>query len=131
MIGKQEALPMRIETENVYTRASMRDSYRVLIDRRWPRGRGKVQPALDAWARELAPGTALRQWFAHDARVVAAGRPLRLIYAARDAEHDHARVLLRRCCWQTVQTHAEPIGVRHESRIIAGPQAPCPRGWPP
>src|SRR5579871_5639128 len=44
----------------------MADTYRVLIARSWPRGCSK-QIALDLWSKELAPGTALQRWFAHDA----------------------------------------------------------------
>lgn len=110
---------MKVEIENAYMHTPMRDGYRVLVDRLWPRGRSKVQLALNAWARELAPSTALRQWFGHDparwdefrtryraelrgadqhARLRAllhdAGDgPLHLVYGAHDAEHNHAMVL--------------------------------------
>jgi uncharacterized protein YeaO (DUF488 family) len=122
MIRKPKAAAMQVEIENAYMHAPMCDGYRVLVDRLWPRGRSKAQLALDAWARELAPSTALRQWFGHDparwdefctryraelrgtdqrarlrALLHAAGEgPLRLIYAAHDAEHNHARVLRTR-----------------------------------
>ena len=43
------------------------DGFRVLLDRLWPRGISKARLRLDAWAKELAPSTALRQWFSHDA----------------------------------------------------------------
>ena len=42
------------------------DGFRVLVDRLWPRGIKKEKAALDAWTRELAPSTSLRQWFGHD-----------------------------------------------------------------
>lgn len=122
MIRKHKAVAMNIEIKNAYTHAPMRDGYRVLVDRLWPRGRSKAQLALDAWARELAPSTALRQWFGHDparwdefcaryrtelrgseqrgrlrALLHAAGEgPLRLVYGAHDAEHNHALVLRTR-----------------------------------
>lgn len=95
------------------------DGYRVLVDRLWPRGLTKARLALDAWARELAPSSRLRRWFAHDparwrpfvaryrdelrapaarraleelARRAAAG-PVTLVYAARDERHNNAVVL--------------------------------------
>ena len=113
---------MKIEIENAYIHAPMCGGYRVLVDRLWPRGLSKARLALDAWARELAPSTPLRQWFGHDparwdefcaryrvelreaaqrarlrALLDAAGDgPLRLIHAAHDAEHNHALVLCTR-----------------------------------
>jgi len=43
------------------------DGFRVLVDRLWPRGFSKEQLRLDAWAKDVAPSTALRQWFNHEA----------------------------------------------------------------
>jgi uncharacterized protein YeaO (DUF488 family) len=40
--------------------------YRVLVDRLWPRGVKKDELRMDAWEKELAPSTALRQWYGHD-----------------------------------------------------------------
>ena len=39
----------------------------VLIDRLWPRGLSKKRAAVDEWLRELAPSTALRRRFGHEA----------------------------------------------------------------
>ena len=43
-----------------------RDGYRVLVDRLWPRGISKEKASWDEWLKNIAPSTALRQWFAHD-----------------------------------------------------------------
>ncbi|WP_010583753.1 DUF488 domain-containing protein [Schlesneria paludicola] len=91
--------------------------YRVLVDRIWPRGVTKERLALDAWPKELAPSAELRNWFQHDPvrwgqfrtryfRELKAnadrltemlaeskGRPLLLIYGARDVEHNNAVAL--------------------------------------
>lgn len=91
--------------------------YRVLVDRMWPRGVKKEDLQLDAWMKELAPSTALRQWFIHRAErwsefreryqaelkgkeddieqlLSAAGRKrILLIYAAKDTEHNNAVAL--------------------------------------
>ncbi|WP_123101612.1 DUF488 domain-containing protein [Acidithiobacillus sulfuriphilus] len=91
--------------------------YAVLVERLWPRGIRKAGLALDEWAKDLAPSTALRQWFGHEperweefqrryrlelaAAIPAArqlfsaagGRPLILLYAAHDEAHNGALVL--------------------------------------
>lgn len=93
------------------------EGYSVLVDRLWPRGVSKESLDLDQWAKELAPSTELRKWFDHDpdkwdefqdryrselsekkeARRLllddADDRPILLIYAAKDEEHNHAIVL--------------------------------------
>jgi uncharacterized protein YeaO (DUF488 family) len=43
------------------------DGFGVLVDRLWPRGISMDQLRLNAWAKELAPSSPLRQWFNHDA----------------------------------------------------------------
>ena len=40
--------------------------YRVLVDRLWPRGVTKVAAAIDEWAKDVAPSTELRRWYAHE-----------------------------------------------------------------
>lgn len=106
-----------IVCKRVYLPAVPGDGYRVLVDRLWPRGCTKASLALDAWLRELAPSTALRQSFAHDpgyfaefrqayrAELAACPAPwqplvaqarqgtLTLLYAARDEQRNNARVL--------------------------------------
>ena len=42
---------------------SHEDGRRVLVDRLWPRGVSKERAALDEWAKEAAPSTALRRAF--------------------------------------------------------------------
>jgi len=51
----------------VYEAPSKEDGYRVLVDRLWPRGVSKEAAHLDLWLREVAPSTALRKWFNHNA----------------------------------------------------------------
>ncbi|MGC8484185.1 MAG: DUF488 domain-containing protein [Candidatus Baltobacteraceae bacterium] len=111
---------MNIVRKRVYDLPSDDDGFRVLVDRVWPRGIKKVDARLDLWARELAPSTPLRQWFAHDPKkwasftkryeaelrspaalaamerlVDMAGkhRKLTLVYGAADTEHNQAVVL--------------------------------------
>jgi uncharacterized protein YeaO (DUF488 family) len=95
------------------------DGYRVLVDRLWPRGISKQRAALDEWAKDLAPGNELRQWYGHDParfeefarryqrelqhapaqaavarlRTVARRNRVTLLTATRDLEHSGACVL--------------------------------------
>ena len=108
---------MDVRLKRAYERAAASDGERVLIDRIWPRGVTREEARLSEWARELAPSTELRRWFAHDparfgefrrrytAELAAQERKLRelrrrarrgtvtLVYAARDTEHNDAVVL--------------------------------------
>lgn len=111
---------MDIQLKRIYDGVGATDGYRVLVDRLWPRGVAKNDAALDEWARELAPSTDLRRWFAHDrsrwpafceayrselqacdpqriraVRERAEQTGLTLVYAARDRECNHAVVLKR------------------------------------
>jgi uncharacterized protein YeaO (DUF488 family) len=106
-----------VHIKRVYDPAERGDGYRLLIDRIWPRGISRERAKLDEWARELAPSDELRRWFGHDPdrfeefsrryrdelkaqrervaelRRRARKRPLTLVYAARDREHNNAVVL--------------------------------------
>ena len=55
-----------IRRKRVYELYSADDGYRVLVERLWPRGVSKARAHLDAWAKEIAPSTELRQWYGHD-----------------------------------------------------------------
>lgn len=109
--------PPTIKVRRVYDRPAGEHESRVLVDRLWPRGVSKETLRLDRWARDLAPSTSLRQWFGHDPRrwgefqvrykqelaektselkelaQLARERPLVLLFAARDREHNQAAVL--------------------------------------
>jgi uncharacterized protein YeaO (DUF488 family) len=108
---------MDIRLKRAYEPAASSDGYRVLIDRLWPRGVSRKQARLNAWERELAPSTELRQCFGHQPsrfeefrrRYVEELRQQRprltelrrrgregtitLVYAAHDSEHNDAVVL--------------------------------------
>ena len=105
-----------IRLRRVYDDPHPEDGRRVFVDRLWPRGVPKSAFRFDEWGKAVAPTTELRRWFRHDpARwdefvvryrveleenpavepLLAAARagPLTLVYAARDPEHNHARIL--------------------------------------
>jgi uncharacterized protein YeaO (DUF488 family) len=108
---------VNVRLKRAYEPARTADGRRVLVDRIWPRGVSREQARLDEWARELAPSTGLRRWFAHDparfeefrrryeSELAAHGEKLRelrrharqgtltLVYGARDTEHNDAVVL--------------------------------------
>jgi uncharacterized protein YeaO (DUF488 family) len=93
---------------------------RVLVDRVWPRGISKEAAHLDLWLKDVAPSTALRQWYGHDParfdefrrryeaelteppasdalrqlRDLAAEKPLVLVTATKDVPHSQAAVLV-------------------------------------
>ncbi len=106
-----------VKVKRIYDAAEAGDGYRVLIDRIWPRGVSRERAQVDEWARDLAPSTELRRWFAHDPsrfaefraryreelcsqsdrlqglRGRAATRPVTILFSARDREHNNAVVL--------------------------------------
>lgn len=106
-----------IEIKRVYVPAAAEDGCRVLVDRVWPRGMSKQRAALDLWAKDVAPSTALRKWFGHDPerwdefrkrygdelaqhgqllddlRARAGKGRLTLVYSARDEAHNQAVAL--------------------------------------
>ena len=106
-----------IRLKRAYAPASADDGIRLLVDRMWPRGVSKQKIKTQAWLKDIAPSTELRQWFGHvperweefrkryarelDANPDAAaelrqwlkhGR-VTLIYSARDEEHNQAVAL--------------------------------------
>ncbi len=108
-----------VQIKRAYKASSKTDGCRILIDRLWPRGRSKVQLALDGWLKELAPSNELRKKFGHDPKKwksfvsnykeelrnpdalkqikllasLAKKKTLTLVYGARDEEHNNAVVL--------------------------------------
>src|SRR6516225_8898609 len=55
-----------IKLKRVYDPAAAADGKRFLVERLWPRGVKKTDLKMDAWLKDVAPSTALRQWFGHD-----------------------------------------------------------------
>jgi uncharacterized protein YeaO (DUF488 family) len=106
-----------IYIKRIYDKSSDKDSYRVLVDRLWPRGISKKDANLDEWNKESAPSTALRKWFDHKEerfdefaqlyreelmikeeelnklRTIAKKNDLTLLYGAKNSKINHAIVL--------------------------------------
>lgn len=53
-------------SSRIYEPPSVASTYRVLVDRLWPRGVSKQNAALDEWCKDLAPSSELRTWWNHD-----------------------------------------------------------------
>lgn len=101
----------------VYDDAPRPTGQAYLVERLWPRGIRKEDLPLDGWLKDVAPSTALRQWFAHDPGkwaefrrrytaeldtrpeawqpLVTAARTadVVLLFSARDREHNNAVAL--------------------------------------
>lgn len=60
--------PQRIWIKRAYQAPGPADGCRILVDRIWPRGISRDALQAELWCREVAPSTALRQWFDHDPR---------------------------------------------------------------
>lgn len=107
-----------IKTKRIYEPATEEDSFRILVDRLWPRGLSEKKAKVDLWLKEVAPSNELRKWFSHDpkkweefkkkyAKELSAKQPLlkeireikkekrtvTLLYSARDVEHNNAIAL--------------------------------------
>ena len=54
-----------IRIKRTYEPAAQADGQRILVERLWPRGMKKEALHADAWLKEVAPSTQLRQWFGH------------------------------------------------------------------
>lgn len=109
-----------IRLKRAYEPPSDEDGHRVLVDRFWPRGLAKADARIHDWWKEAAPSDDLRRWFDHrperferfaalyeaelQRRIMprlaerlarAPSDVVTLVYAARDARHNHAVVLQR------------------------------------
>lgn len=106
-----------VKLKRAYEQPARDDGTRILVDRLWPRGVKKVDAALDEWAKNIAPSTELRKWFAHEParwqefctryseeikqqpdllkhlRTLAQQGVITLVFSARDETHNDAVVL--------------------------------------
>jgi len=111
---------MTIQIKRIYEEAEKKDGMRILVDRIWPRGISKDKAKLDLWIKEIGPSTDLRKWFNHDPEkfndfksmykkelkngeqkeafeklkeAAKENETVTLLFAAKDEEHNQARVL--------------------------------------
>jgi uncharacterized protein YeaO (DUF488 family) len=123
-----------IQLRRVYDDDRGDASYRVLVDRLWPRGIAKADVALDEWLKDAAPSTELRRWYGHDVhrfdefarryraelrrppasaavdRLIGLARTetITLLTATRDVEHSGARVLQGHVARRTSRSRRRP-----------------------
>lgn len=55
-----------IRIERIYDKPHGDRSFRILVDKLWPRGLSKDKVSIDLWQRDIGPSNSLRKWFAHD-----------------------------------------------------------------
>ena len=123
-----------VRIKRIYDQTNPEDGARLLVDRVWPRGVTKEAAALTVWLKEIAPSTALRQWFGHEParfaefrrryldeiranvpalerlRPYLEGGRTTLLYAAHDPAHNNAVVLA-----DYLRDHAGRQHVRHSA----------------
>lgn len=54
-----------IRLQRAYIAPSKRRTFRVLVDRLWPRGVKKEEFLIDSWLKNVDPSATLRRWFGH------------------------------------------------------------------
>ena len=115
-----KGLSLDVRAKRVYDQPEPQNGYRVPIDHVWPCGISRDRGRLDRWARELAPGDALRKSLDHrpsrfaefraryrdelaarselvdELRRRAASGRVTVLYAARDGDHNNAVVVAER-----------------------------------
>ncbi len=108
---------MVIKVKRIYDNPRGTDSYRILVDRLWPRGLSKDEVKIDSWQKDIAPSNSLRRWFSHDERkwnefkdryfeelekndelvrtIIdrAKEKPITLLYGAKEAKFNNAMAL--------------------------------------
>jgi uncharacterized protein YeaO (DUF488 family) len=113
----------RITVDNVKLKRAYRpsaadDGTLILIDRLWPRGMKKVDAAIDAWIKDIAPSTALRKWFDHEP---SRWQKFRSRYAVELHKHpeqlNRLRALARQCSITLVfsardEVHIDAVALR-------------------
>jgi uncharacterized protein YeaO (DUF488 family) len=108
--------------KRAYEAVAKADGKRVLVDRLWPRGVSKEDAELELWAKDATPSNELRKWLhSHngeyaefvarynaeldgdaqqaalaEVRELHARHTVTLITAAKDVDHSHVPVLLKR-----------------------------------
>lgn len=109
-------MALTLKIKRIYELPKKTDGFRILVDRLWPRGIKKQSAKIDLWLKDIAPSTALRQWYAHDPTkwsefkkryhqelknkkdiwqpiLHSPKRTVTLLFAAKDIEHSHALAL--------------------------------------
>jgi uncharacterized protein YeaO (DUF488 family) len=86
-----------ILVKRIYDPASKSDGCRILVDRLWPRGMKKEDAHIDKWMKDIAPSTALRKWFDHDADKWEQFRKKYYAELDRSAAHEELLAFISEC----------------------------------
>jgi uncharacterized protein YeaO (DUF488 family) len=108
-----------VKIKRIYEAVGKTDGIRLLVDRLWPRGVKKETAQIDEWLKAVAPSDELRKlfhqgnitWDEFEAKyifelrhntavkdlldIIKKNPTITLLYAARDANENHALVLLQ------------------------------------
>ena len=136
-----------IRIKRTYDSPARGDGRRILVDRLWPRGIKKEALAADSWMKDVAPSTALRNWFGHRAErweefrrryrdeldanpsawepILEAGQrgTVTLLYSARDTLHNGA-LALRDYLTERQAQHPTPRPARRPRRAPRNRRSP-------
>jgi uncharacterized protein YeaO (DUF488 family) len=100
-----------IEIERIYNNpiGDNSNSFRILIDRLWPRGLSKDKVKIDLWLKDIAPSSSLRKWHEFKSRYFkeleensesvnkilnkATEGSITLLYGAKDEKFNNATAL--------------------------------------
>jgi uncharacterized protein YeaO (DUF488 family) len=132
-----------VKVKRAYESVSRTDGTRFLVERLWPRGISKAKLHIEAWLKDVAPSTELRQWFSHDPEkwdefqrrywqeldahreawqpIVAVARrgPVTLIYSAHDTQHNNA-VALQEYLDARMRRPAQAVAAERPRRSMQG-----------
>ncbi len=110
-----------VRVKRAYDLPAPGDGVGILVDRLWPRELRRDGAKIDLWLKDVAPSAELRRWFGHaPARwpgfqdryraelagnavlgtllgLIEQGKPLSLLFGARDTERNNAVVLQAFC----------------------------------
>jgi uncharacterized protein YeaO (DUF488 family) len=59
---------LAIEVKRIYDSPRGNGTFRILVDRLWPRGLSHGEVKVDLWEKGIGPSNSLRKWFSHDAK---------------------------------------------------------------
>ncbi len=104
-----------ITIRRVYDAVPAGVSYKVLVDRLWPRGISRESTPWDEWLRDISPSDALRKEFHHDASrwpefkeryLEELSGKTELLAHLKALEKDHQEIVLMYAARDTAQNNA-------------------------
>jgi uncharacterized protein YeaO (DUF488 family) len=84
---------LKINVERIYDNPKGDKSFRILVDRLWPRGLSKDKVKIDLWQKDIAPSNTLRKWFGHDEKKMGFKRKY---FRELDKNNDAVNVIIKK-----------------------------------